>query len=181
MIASLLTAVACSSSHSARKTPEPVKISHFQATPELIPRGMTGKLCYGVQNASRLELNPPVEQLLPSDARCFDISPRQETTYTLTAYGTDGSKDTKTVQVRLEAPAPRLSNIAANKTRIRPGEQVRICFKVENASSIKAKPGKLDRRLNCITDRPHKTTIYRITALGGNHEEDTGTVTVRVR
>ena len=33
---------------------------------------------------------------------------------------------------------------------------------------------------NCIADKPSKTTTYKITALGGDNEIDTGTVTIKV-
>jgi len=78
------------------------------------------------------------------------------------------------------APQPRLSDISASPTEIKRGASVKVCFKVENARSVKASPGKLDRRTNCLVDRPRKTTTYRITALGQDREEDSGTVTVKV-
>jgi hypothetical protein len=64
---------------------------------------------------------------------------------------------------------------------VRRGSLVKVCFKVQHASSVKISSGKLDRKTNCITDRPKKTTTYRISALGANQEADTGTVTVKVR
>jgi hypothetical protein len=68
----------------------------------------------------------------------------------------------------------------AKPTAVKRGRPVKVCFKVANAKSVKAKPGKLDRKTNCLIDYPKKTTTYRITALGGDHEEDSGTVTVSV-
>jgi hypothetical protein len=163
------------------------KITEFKVTPSFIPTGITGKLCYGVENAVKLDLNPPVEELLPATERCIDIAPKQTTTYTLTAFGKDAkdkdgkdNEDTKSLEVRVGAPPPRLSNISATPTGIKRGAAVKVCFKVENAKSVKVSPGKLDRRTNCLVDRPKKTTTYRITALGQDREEDSGTVTVQV-
>jgi hypothetical protein len=73
-----------------------------------------------------------------------------------------------------------LSNLVASRTQVKRGAQVKVCFKVENAKSLKAKPGRLDRKTNCLTDYPRKTTTYRITAQGADREEDSGTVTVKV-
>ncbi len=56
-----------------------------------------------------------------------------------------------------------------------------VCFKVENAKDIKVSKGKLTPGKNCLTDRPKRTTTYKITAIGVDREEDTGTVTVKVR
>jgi hypothetical protein len=156
------------------------KITQFKATPSFLPTGIAGKLCYGVESAVKLELNPPVEDVLPASDRCIDIAPKQTTTYTLTAYGKNGDEQTRALDVRVGAPPPRLSDLSASSTQVRRGAPVRVCFKVENAKSVKAKPGKLDRRTNCLMDYPRKTTTYRITALGPDREEDSGTVTVKV-
>jgi len=163
-----------------------VKITEFRATPSFLPTGLTGKLCYGVENATTLNLDPPVEKLLPATERCIDIAPKRTTTYTLAAFGKDAgggkeaNEDKKSVEVRVGPPPPRLSDLKASSTSIKRGAAVKVCFKVENAQSVKASPGKLDPKTNCLVDRPRKTTTYRITALGSDREEDTGTVTVKV-
>jgi hypothetical protein len=161
--------------------PAHARISHFKADPSFIPTGMTGKLCYGVENATKLDLNPPVEYLLPASERCIDIAPKQTTTYILTAWGADGGQDKKSFEVRVGAPLPRLSDLVASSTEVKRGAQVKVCFKVENAREVRAKPGRLDRKTNCLLDYPRKTTTYKISAFGPDHEQDAGTVTVKVR
>jgi hypothetical protein len=156
-------------------------ITQFKAVPSLIPAGITGKLCYGVENASKIEINPHLEDVLPSSDRCIDIMPSANTTYTLTAYGVNGVTKTQSVAVQVGPTPPRLSDLIARPTDVRRGGLVKVCFKVQHATSVRVSSGKLDRRTNCITDRPKKTTTYRISALGANREEDTGTVTVKVR
>jgi hypothetical protein len=163
------------------KPVEHVTITQFYAAQPMLPRGLKGNLCYGVEHASKVELTPAVEQLWPSPVRCFEISPKQKTTYTLTAYGEDGSKASKTVEVTVGAPPPKLSDLSVNATEVHPGEKVTVCFKVDNVKEVKASPGRLDRSVNCVFDNPKKTTTYRITALGGDHQEDSGSVTVKVR
>jgi hypothetical protein len=160
--------------------PAHARIAYFKADPAFIPTGMTGKLCYGVENATKLDLNPPVEYLLPASERCIDIAPKQTTTYTLTASGADGGQDKKSFEVRVGPPLPRLSDLVASSTEVKRGAQVKICFKVENARAVRARPGKLDRKANCLTDYPRKTTTYKISAFGPDREEDDGTVTVKV-
>jgi hypothetical protein len=158
-----------------------VKITQFYSPDPLIPRGMSGKLCYGVENASKVELSPRADDVWPSPARCFDISPKQKTTYTLTAYGQDGSKDEKTVVVNIGAAAPKLYDLSVNSTSVKAGDPVVVCFKADNARSIKASPGHFDREKNCLTDNPRHTTTYKIVALGADNEQDSGAVTVHVR
>jgi hypothetical protein len=160
---------------------EHAKITQFYAAEPMLPKGTKGNLCYGVEHATRVEITPSVEELWPAIARCFEIAPKQKTTYTLTAYGNDGSKDTKTVDVTVGAAAPRVYDLSVNAIQVHPGEMVRVCFKVDNAKHVKASPGKLDRGVNCMMDSPKRTTTYTITAYGGNQQEDSETVTVKVR
>jgi hypothetical protein len=164
-----------------KKTGEHVRITQFYAPEKMLPRGLKGNLCYGVEHARKVELNPPVEELWPSPVRCFEISPKQNTTYTLTAFGEDGSQETKSLDVTVGAPPPRLYDLSVNATQVHPGEKVTVCFKLENVTNVKASPGKFDRHYNCIFDNPKKTTTYKIVAYGGNNQEDSGAVTVKVR
>lgn len=160
--------------------PTRAKITQFKADPAFIPAGITTQLCYGVDNADRLEIAPAVEKLLPATQRCLDIMPTQTTTYTLTAYGADGTADRKSLEVKVGPPQPRVSDLEARPMTVKKGRAVKVCFKVSNAKTVSAKPGKLDRRTNCLTDYPLTTTTYTIIAKGGENEEDRGTVTVSV-
>jgi hypothetical protein len=165
------------------KPVEHVKIVQFYAAQPMIPKGMKGNLCYGVENAVRLELDPPAAEVYPAVSRCIEVSPdksKRKTTFTLTAYGKDGSKETKTAEVTAGAAPPRLYDLSVNSVDIHRGEEVKVCFKVENAQRVKASPGTLDPAVNCVSDRPSKTTTYKITAFGGDRQVDSGTVTVKV-
>lgn len=168
-------------SQTAPPPPAHVRITQFYSPDPLIPRGMPGKLCYGVENASKVEISPRADEVWPSPARCFEISPKQKTIYTLTAYGQDGSKDEKTVMVNIGAAAPKLYDLSVNSTSVKAGDLVVVCFKADNARSIKAGPGHLDREKNCLSDNPHHTTTYKILVLGADNEQDSGAVTVHVR
>jgi hypothetical protein len=77
------------------------EILAFYATPPAIRRGETAQLCYGVSNAASVRLDPPVEALRPSYSRCVDVSPRKDTTYTLTAGDAQGQSKTATVLLRV--------------------------------------------------------------------------------
>jgi hypothetical protein len=176
----LIVLVLLSSCSRNQPVPGP-NITQFKAVPELVPAGITGKLCYGVENATSIDIKPHVEAVLPASDRCIDIMPNANTTYTLTAYGVDGVTKTKSVAVTVGPAVPRLSDLIARPTEVRSGSLVKVCFKVQHATSVKVSSGRLDRKTNCLTDRPRKTTTYRISALGANRQEDTGTVTVLVR
>ena len=81
---------------------------------------------------------------------------------------------------RWRCAPPRIHDLWANTLDLHPGEPIQICFKADNATRVKASPGTLDKD-NCIADHPTKTTTYKITALGGDRQIDTATVTVKVR
>ena len=175
----IVIAMLCAGCGSTAKTS--ARITEFYAKDKKVPRGVKGNLCYGVEHASKLELTPAVEVLWPVPVRCFEISPQQNTTYTVTAYGEDGSKDSKSVNVEVGPAPPRIYDLSASSALVRRGEKVVVCFKVSDATSVKAGPGRFDKKVNCIMDNPKKTTTYKITALGKDNQEDSGTVTVKVR
>ena len=75
------------------------EIVTFYAAPGAINRGDSSDLCYGVTNAKSVSLDPPSGEMWPSLDRCFQVSPKKTTTYTLTA--TDASGQTKTATVTL--------------------------------------------------------------------------------
>ena len=79
-----------------------ILFSTFSADSGLLKRGDHTQLCYGVENAKTVKLDPPVAALKPTYRDCIEIAPKATTTYTITAD--DGKGHTKsqslTVQVR---------------------------------------------------------------------------------
>ena len=79
------------------------QILAFYAVPAQIDRGDRAQLCYGVSNAVSVNIEPAAaEPLWPSYSRCVDVTPRADTTYTLTAKDSAGDviHATATVRVR---------------------------------------------------------------------------------
>jgi hypothetical protein len=70
------------------------EILNFYAVPGVIHRGDSGQLCYGVSNAKTVRLEPQTAEVWPSQARCVEVAPKKDTTYTLTAE--DGHGNTRT-------------------------------------------------------------------------------------
>lgn len=75
------------------------EILHFYAAPAAIRRGESTSLCYGVSNAKSITLQPEEARIWPAANRCFSVSPRKDTTYTLTIA--DGRGQTKTASLVL--------------------------------------------------------------------------------
>src|SRR5580700_9713395 len=90
---------ACSRSKPAAPTPEPVRITQFYVDSSSVARGQRVLLCYGVENAKTVRLEPPRQELSAALARCVEATPSADTTYTLTAQGADGKTVTRTLTV----------------------------------------------------------------------------------
>jgi hypothetical protein len=77
------------------------EILNFYVTPLSIVAGDTAEVCYGVANAKQVRLDPPAGPVWPSYSRCVDVTPRKDTTYTLTAVDAAGNSKTATVTLRV--------------------------------------------------------------------------------
>lgn len=79
-----------------------VKIFAFYADPAEVRRGESSMLCYGVNNAKAVEIEPKQDGVWPSQHRCVEVKPQATTTYTLIAMDGKGSteKQALTVAVR---------------------------------------------------------------------------------
>lgn len=79
-----------------------VQFSTFSADKGVLRPGETTELCYGVVNAVKVELEPPIEQAKPTYRHCIEIAPKKTTTYTIKATDAKGTTKTQsiTVQVR---------------------------------------------------------------------------------
>jgi hypothetical protein len=67
-----------------------VRILHFYSSRGALKRGEKAILCYGVENARSVRIEPGLGDLSPSRNRCLDIVPKKDTKYTLTAEDVDG-------------------------------------------------------------------------------------------
>src|ERR1700730_19234285 len=79
-----------------------VKILNFYASKGVIARGEEARLCYGVANAKTVRLDPPGEGVWPSIARCFAVSPKRETRYTLTAEDEHGHTESQSIVLQVK-------------------------------------------------------------------------------
>ncbi len=70
---------------------ESLRILSFYATPPAIKRGEAASICYGVNDAIKVRIDPPVEELRPSISRCIQVKPVKDTEYTLHAEDAAGN------------------------------------------------------------------------------------------
>ena len=184
----LVSLLGCACNHKSaeqQRPPDPAKITQFYAYPNPLPAGEKElRLCYGVEDAVTVELDPQVDRMWPSIARCLQIEPVRKT-YTLTAHGKAGDTVTKKVEVTFGPPRLEFLDVSINKTRVSAGEQVSFCFKAKNATSISGGPGTFLRGGNpqqdCLIDHPTHGTTYVMEAKGPGGQLDSRTIEVDVR
>jgi len=76
-------------------------IQMFYASPGVIQRGDSARLCYGVSNAKTVKLEPQSNPVWPSHSRCVEVAPAKTTTYTLTIEDAAGNTKSQTVEVKV--------------------------------------------------------------------------------
>ena len=164
--------------------PESVRITQFYSTFAQVGRGETALVCYGVENATAVLLEPPRHELSAAVARCVEVSPTADTTYKLTARGADGRAVTRELKVRVGVARARLVNVAVSALEVKAGELVSLCYTVENARAVTVDPigfraGSAGK--GCAKDQPGKSTTYTISAIGAGGDKDEERVTVQVK
>lgn len=188
-IALLMTFTACSrttgtGSRASSGLVDPVRITQFYVTDPKLPKGEKTKLCYGVENAKSVRLSPPVESVWPSLTRCLEIAPVQNTTYSLTATDAEGRTASQQTAVEITPPRPKIDYVSVSALTVKRGQKVVICYRVKNAGSVDAGPGKFITTRSpehaCLVDFPVKSTAYSVTARGpGGTDSERVQVTVR--
>lgn len=196
----LLLAGCSSDSHSTAapaKRRDPVRIVQFYASPGAVEQGDKILMCYGVENAAAVHLEPAVEQIQPAENRCVSIVPRHTATYRLEALGADGSRVSQTLSIQVvprhaaarattqpaapEADGP-IEAFAASSNEVSANQPVTLCYSVRAADSVRIEPqpGDMGADLRkCVSVTPSATTHYRLVVSAGGHLNDQ-TVTVRV-
>ena len=79
-----------------------LRIVQFYAANNEIRAGDHVILCYGVENARAVRLDPPIQEVEPSPNRCFNAYPKRTTAFKLTATGKDGAEVSASFTVRVK-------------------------------------------------------------------------------
>jgi hypothetical protein len=77
-------------------------ILQFYASPAIIRKGKAAQLCYGVSHSKSVRIEPPLGETWPSLARCIDITPQQDTTYSLIAEDESGNTKTASLTIKVK-------------------------------------------------------------------------------
>src|ERR1017187_8489888 len=176
-------AEAPASSSSEPSPADAARITQFYTTKALVSRGDTGLVCYGVENATAVWLEPPRQELSAALARCVEVSPVADTTYKLTVEGADGKTVTGELKVSVGAVA-RIGNVKVSALEVKARDLVSICYTGENARAVTIDPIAFrggSARQGCATDQPRKSTTYTVSAVGAGGDKDQERVTVQVK
>jgi hypothetical protein len=155
----------------------------FYASPDHPAQGEKTLLCYGVEKADAVRLEPAVDRVWPSPTRCVE-APATKTTYTLVASrGTQ--QVTQSVSVVPGPPKVHLIEVEISKLEIAPGEEITVCYKAKNAAKVTIQPGfwtaRHDPAFGCIIHAPSQSTTYTVTATGAGGDTDSERVTATVK
>jgi hypothetical protein len=182
------------SGEASKRTAAPVKILHFYAASLQVPKGEPVTLCYGVENAASVRIEPPVQDLKPGYNRCFQATPERTTTYRLVAEGAAGGPVDKSVTVEVKAASRAsapfagtrsvLTAVFCSATEILPGQSATICYSAPQAVRVSIDPAvqalKPAARF-CFMVKPSQTTTYTLTARDQEGRTDTQRLTIKVQ
>lgn len=152
------------SSAPAKKAPPPaavpseldtreLKILNFYA-PRIPERGRPATLCYGVLNAVRVELDPPLAEVTPSISRCVEIVVHNDTRLTLHAFGRDGQSVSASFLLPVAEPRPEILFVEVSSRELRRGDRFTLCYGVRFATRVRVEPGAFPlpaSEKNCAT------------------------------
>lgn len=161
-----------------------VKILSFYATAGEIRDGDPEIICYGVQNARAVRLEPPLEQLTPALTRCFWAEPHRNSQYKLVAEGFDGRQVSESFKVRVKPALPSILFFAVSHKEIVRGDAVTLCYGVAHTDSVELAPigwSLAPVAKNCARFYPKITHNYTLVARGVEGSTDQERFTVKVK
>jgi len=167
----------------------PAKILHFYGSPISVGAGGNVTICYGVESARSVRIEPPVAELRPLYNKCVQAAPTRTTTYRLIAEGADGKTVTESFTVEVKGGgrgdrAPSLISIfTAQPEQVAKGQPVTLCYIAPDAAELAIEPmvRSIEPGRRCFGLVPEKTTTYTLTATGENGTKERRRVTVTVK
>ena len=166
-----------------------VRILQFYARDGEITDDQSTLICYGVENARSVAIDPPVADVYPALNRCVEVAPQHDTEYTLTAAGNDGKTVTAgfTLEVRPDlANRPRITAFEVVKHSVEQGRHYfTIGFAFANANTVTIdppvfKPLEDSAPFGQWIVTPEQTTTYTLTVMDKKGRKATRKLTVEV-
>ena len=177
---------------SHRPADNPPRIASFSVSPTTIPTNGQAQLCYEVENAQSVRIEPNVGERRPPTKECINVTSSETLTYSLTAFAANGKSTTQQATLTVEAaptpPPVRPADITYFAVERRDGPagavpQLRLCYEVRYADHAEIDNDIGEVKLNsrdCRTITPQQTTTYTISATGADGTTKTRQVTADV-
>lgn len=171
----------------------PPKILHFYASEGVVRPGSPVTICYGVEYAETVHIEPPIEDIRPSHNRCIEAKPPKTTIYTLTAEGADGKAEASFTittdanarpSVEAAAPSTVIQFLMASATTAAKGRPVTICYGVKDAATVELSPKLRElepSERSCFSASFDATTTLTLTAKSVRGVVDTEKLTITVQ
>jgi len=160
-----------------------LKITQFYPRSVEIVEGEQGLICYGVRDAQKVRIEPPVAELSPTLTRCFFVEPHEDTSCTLLAEDSAGNLVSESFRLRVKPAPPEIRMLAVSDKEIRKGEAATVCYGVDHARTLRLEPigWQLAPSKNCIRFYPAVTTTFRLVATGEGGRTDRRAFQVAVK
>ena len=160
-------------------------IAFYGADPEVV-KGHPITLCYGIEGAKTVRLEPPDEELGVSRNRCFAVSPKQNTSYSLIAKGEDGVEVKRSFLVRV---VPKAEDVILIKhfdvLNAKAPQPPNICFQTApGVKQVRLDPPVAivapSETTKCVPVIVSNTTTVIMTAIDGQGRQDRMQVTIQL-
>ena len=148
-------------------------------------KGQPITLCYGVEDARAVRLEPPDEVLGVSRNRCFAVSPKQNTSYALFAKGEDDVEVKLSFLVRVVPKVEQTELIRHfDVLNAKPPLPPNICYQTASGARKLTLHPPLVRvtpsaTTVCLPVKVATTTTFVLTAVDDRGREDKMQVTVK--
>lgn len=175
--------------------PQAARILFFYPGQASVSPGDQAQVCYGVEHATSVRLEPALAEIRPLSNKCVWVEPNKTMDLSLIARGEDGTEVSESLTLTVKAGSPSTSHVApeptskrlietlaATATSISPGGGSTICYVLSEKAVVTMEPssGDLGTDLKkCVLVRPNRTTTYTLTANAGG-TSDKASVTIRV-
>jgi hypothetical protein len=159
------------------------RVVSFSATPVNIQAGGTSQLCWNVENATSVDISGLGTGLKASD--CANVTPTQNTTYTLTARNAAGQITANAI-VTVGGGQVRITSFTSNPVySIKAGDPVTINWTTDGASTVSLVgnfvPNGTLPTSGSVTVNPTTNSTYTLTAYGANGSSVSAVLYIFVR
>jgi hypothetical protein len=142
---------------------------------EAAPRpGRPATVCYGVVNAVKVRLDPPLAKVSPAPSRCFAVTVDRPRMLTLTATGKDGEEAVAAFRLGVKTPRPVVTSLQLSTFTPMRGEAVTLCYATRYATKVRLEPegpSLAPAGRHCVEWHPD-APAYRLVAEGKDGRDE---------